>query len=380
MKWKTLCISNLDSWVDQKKHLNKDAQKKCLWSGDVRWPASIFPFSRITFSSSKKLNFLIQSNIRQVPNILVFLISCTRPTSFAWLTGRTLSLLQLECSREEECLVRAKNFSARNPQLFSFSSLLTEVPKNRSHPRLIQEYFSCLFFFFRWRASILLNCFSMDSFVFFSSSKSPCGNLDYLTGLFAWNDVVDLETQEKKFDCDNCSWWKTRKTKRTCWQVWIFITLTRWLSTMMRKDFRLNCSDFIFSTTCLESGNAEFVFPKKFIRRFRKLFSTTLYLFFRGWWQIFVLLDARSQLLEVIFLLVQTEAQYNSDTINNIITVGVVKWGSSIFVLRCEEPWRASVTSESWSSSVVSSINFLNKSEFVRCWSCGRLRKRKIRN
>ena len=73
MKRKTLCISNLDSWVDQKKHLNKDAQKKCLWSGDVRWPASIFPFSRITFSSSKKLNFLIQSNIRQVPNILVFL-------------------------------------------------------------------------------------------------------------------------------------------------------------------------------------------------------------------------------------------------------------------------------------------------------------------
>jgi len=121
-------------------------------------------------------------------------------------------------------------------------------------------------------------------------------------------------------------------------------------------------------------------FSKKFIRRFRKLFSTTLYLFFRSWWQIFVLLDARSQLLEVIFLLVQTEAQYNSDTINNIFTVGVVKWGSSIFVLRCKESWRASVTSESWSSSVVSSINFLNKSEFVRCWSCGRLRKRKIRN
>ena len=80
------------------------------------------------------------------------------------LTGRTLSLLQLECSREEECLVRAKNFSARNPQLFSFSSLLTEVPKNRSHPRLIQEYFSCLFFFFRWRASILLNCSSIGQF------------------------------------------------------------------------------------------------------------------------------------------------------------------------------------------------------------------------
>lgn len=350
-----------------------------LWSRDVRWPASIFPSSHFTFSSSKKLNFLIQSNIRQVPNILVFLSSCTRPTSFAWLSGRTLSLLQLECSREEECLVRAKNFSARNPQLFSFSSLLTEVPKNRSHPRLIQEYFSCLFFFFRWRASILLNCSSMDSFVFFSSSKSPCGNFDYLTGLFAWNDVVELETQEKKFDCDNCSWWKTRKTKRTCWQVWIFITLTRWLSTMMRKDFRLNFSVLSSRRFAWNPEMQSLSFPKKLFVD-PKTVSTTLYLFFRGWWQIFVLLNARSQLLEVIFLLVQAEAQYNSDTINNISTVGVVKWGSSIFVLRCKESWRASVTSESWSSSVVSSINFLNKSEFVRCWSCGRLRKRKIRN
>ena len=92
-------------------------------------------------------------------------------------------------------------------------------------------------------------------------------------------------------------------------------------------------------------------FSKKFTRRFRKLFSTTLYLFFRSWWQIFVLLNARSQLLEVIFLLVQAEAQYNSDTINNISTVSVVKWGSSIFVLWCRKPWRASVTSESRTSS-----------------------------
>jgi len=217
----------------------------------------------------------------------------------------------------------------------------------------------------------------MDVFIFFSSSKSPCGNLDYPTG---WSDVVELGTQEKKFDCDNYSGWKTQKTKRTCWQVWIFITLTRWLSTMMRKDFRLNCSGLSSRQLAWNPEMQNLSFPKKFIRRFRKLFSTTLYLFLGGWWQIFVLLDARSQLLEVIFLLVQTEAQYNSDTINNIFTVGVVKWGSSIFVLRCKESWRASVTSESWSSSVVSSINFLNKSEFVRCWSCGRLRKRKIRN
>ena len=103
MKWKTLCISNLDSWIDQKKHLNKDAQKKCLWSRDVRWPASIFPSSHFTFSSSKKLNFLIQSNIRQVPNILVFLSSCIRPTSFAcfWREER--------CPRSSSNVVAKKN-------------------------------------------------------------------------------------------------------------------------------------------------------------------------------------------------------------------------------------------------------------------------------
>jgi len=30
-----------------------------------------------------------------------------------------------------------------------------------------------------------IELFFTDSFFFFSSSKSPCGNLDYLTGLFA---------------------------------------------------------------------------------------------------------------------------------------------------------------------------------------------------
>ena len=86
-------------------------------------------------------------------------------------------------------------------------------------------------------------------------------------------------------------------------------------------------------------------------------------------------------------LLVQAEAQYNSDTINNISTVGVVKWGSSIFVLRCRKPWRASVTSEFSAARVPSDvedvlpgINFLTNPVSLRSWRCGRLRKRKIRN
>ena len=55
--------------------------------------------------------------------------------------GKNVVLAPARLGREEECLVRAKNFSARNPQLFSFFFSLAEVPKNRSPPRLIQEYF-----------------------------------------------------------------------------------------------------------------------------------------------------------------------------------------------------------------------------------------------
>ena len=157
-----------------------------------------FSFSRFTFSSSKKLNF--RSNpISDKSQISLFSwASCTRPTSFAWLSGRTLSLLQLECSREEECLVRAKNFSARNPQLFFFFFLINgsskESKPSEAHPRI----------FFLSLLLLLMTCvnpfelFFTDSFFFFSSSKSPCGNFDYLTGLFAWNDVVDLETSGEK--------------------------------------------------------------------------------------------------------------------------------------------------------------------------------------
>jgi len=222
-----------------------------------------------------------------------------------------------------------------------------ESKPSEAHPRI---FFLSLLLLPMTRVNPI-ELFFTDSFFFFSSSKSPCGNLDYLTGLFEWSDVVELETQEKKFDCDNYSWRKTRKTKRTCWQVWIFITLTRWLSTMMRKDFRLSFSVLSSRRFAWNPEMQNLSSSKKFIRRFRKLFSTTLYLFLGGWWQIFILLDARSQLLEVIFLLVQAEAQYNSVTINNISTVGVVKWGSSIFVLWCRKPWRASVTSESRTSS-----------------------------
>jgi hypothetical protein len=46
----------------------------------------------------------------------------------------------------------------------------------------------------------------------------------------------------------------------------------------------------------------------------------------------FVLVNARSQLLEVIFLLVQTEAQYILDIINNIFSVGVAKGAADSYL------------------------------------------------
>ncbi len=146
----------------------------------------LFLFS-IYFPVVQKVEFSSQlkSSFRQISNILIFLSSCTRPTSFAWLSGRTLSLLRLECSRKEECLVWAKNFSARNPQLFSFFFLINgsskESKPSEAHPRI----------FFLSLLLLPMTCinpielFFTGSFFFFSSSKSPCGNFDYLTGLFA---------------------------------------------------------------------------------------------------------------------------------------------------------------------------------------------------
>jgi len=67
-----------------------------------------------------------------------------------------LDLHRLHGCREERCPCSSSNVVAKKNvwsgrrisrraihNYFLFSSLLTEVPKNRSHPRLIQEYFSC---------------------------------------------------------------------------------------------------------------------------------------------------------------------------------------------------------------------------------------------
>ena len=134
-----------------------------------------------------------------------------------------------------------------------------------------------------------IELFFTGSFFFFSSSKSPCGNFDYLTGLFAWIDVVEFGSSVKKFDCDNCSQRRTRKTKRVCWQVWSSL---RWHDGSQRWWERTFHWIFQFLSFRWFAWNPEMQslsFPKKLFVG-PKTVSTTLYLFFRSWWQIFVLL------------------------------------------------------------------------------------------
>ena len=99
---------------------------------------------------------------------------------------------------------------------------------------------------------------------------------------------------------------------------------------MMRKDFRL--FQFYLLDDLLGIRKCRVVSSEEIFRKPENCFDDALSLL-QKLMADFVLVNARSPLLEVIFLLVQMEAQYNLDTINNIFTVSVVKWGSRIFIL-----------------------------------------------
>ncbi len=75
-----------------------------------------------------------------------------------------------------------EEFLGAQSTTISFFFSLTEVPKNRSHPRLIQEYFLLSLLLLPMMRVNPIELFFTDSFFFFSSSNSPCGNFDYLTG------------------------------------------------------------------------------------------------------------------------------------------------------------------------------------------------------
>ncbi len=191
------------------------------------WPASICLFS--VLSRHPRSWFLTKSRIQQVSNIFSFLSSCAWSTSYAGLSGRaSFFLLAIERSHEEEYLVRAKNFSAHNPTVFSFFPINVSSKESKSpeaHPRI-----SFLTYSFLMTCAIPLKYSSLGGFFFFvrwsgvkwkfsSYGNLDCNNFFFQSQLFSWR----LGSSAKKFDCDNCSSWrKARKTKRNCWQVRFF--------------------------------------------------------------------------------------------------------------------------------------------------------------
>jgi hypothetical protein len=94
---------------------------------------------------------------------------------------------------------------AQSTTIFSFFFFINgsskELKPSEAHPRI---FFLSLLLLPMTRVNPI-ELFFTDSSLFFSSSKSPCGNFNYLTGFLHDIDIIELEAQEKKFDCDNCS-------------------------------------------------------------------------------------------------------------------------------------------------------------------------------
>ncbi len=182
-------------------------RKKMLWSRDVRWPASIFPLLDLLSRRRKnqKIEFSHQVQFPTSPKYSRFPELLYSTYIVCMVVGKNVVLAPARMWSRRRMFGPGKEFlGAQSTTIFFFFLINGSSKESRpseAHPRI----------FFLSLLLLLMTCinpfelFFTGSFFFFSSSKSPCGNFDYLTGLFAWNDVVELETQEKKFDCDNCS-------------------------------------------------------------------------------------------------------------------------------------------------------------------------------
>ncbi len=192
-------------------------------SRDVWWPASIFFLSSMSFTSFKKL---IPRPSPDSNKSQIFLLS--------W--ALVLDLHRLHGCREERhsCsrsnIVVNKNvwsgrrISRRTIQLFFFlSSQLTEVPKNRSHSRLIQEY---LFLTYSFPMTCVnpIEVFFLGWLLLRTLIEGEVKNLFSQDLFHSWLFSRWLGSSVKKIDCDNCSSWrKAQKMKRNCWQVWFSV-------------------------------------------------------------------------------------------------------------------------------------------------------------
>jgi len=101
MKWKTLCISNLDSWIDQKKHLNKDARKKNVYEVEMCDDQLRFFLLPILLSRRPKSWIFSSSPIFDKSQISLF----------SW--ALVLDLHRLHGCREERCPCSSSNVVAK---------------------------------------------------------------------------------------------------------------------------------------------------------------------------------------------------------------------------------------------------------------------------
>ncbi len=139
-------------------------------------------FSRFTFSSSKKLNFLIQSNIRQVPNILVFLNFLYSTYIVCMVVGKNVVLAPARVKSRRRMFGPGEEFlGAQSTTIFFFFFINGSSKESKpfeAHPRIFLLFLLLL----PMTCVNPIELFFTDSFFFSSSSKSPCGNFDYLTG------------------------------------------------------------------------------------------------------------------------------------------------------------------------------------------------------
>jgi hypothetical protein len=135
-----------------------------VWSRDVRWPASIF-FRCFLIVQEVDPWPSPDSNKSQIFSLSWVLVLDLHRLHGCWEEHHS-------CSRSNVVVKKniwsGQRISRRTIQLFFLSSQLTEVPKNQSHSRLIQEHlFSHILF--RWHAqshwSILPRVASSSSYV-----------------------------------------------------------------------------------------------------------------------------------------------------------------------------------------------------------------------
>ncbi len=173
-----------------------------------------------------------------------------------------------------------------------------ELKSPEAHPWI--SFFTSYFSW--WQAQSYWSRFFLRLFLLHVLIRGEVKIFIYLQSqLFSWW----LGSSAKKFDCDNSSSdWKTVKRQKEIVERFDFRCVDAMaLNDEIRVSVKRKWCNFIFLMICLspEMYFAELYFFQELFCRPKKFFWWCFYLFFRGWWQIVLSLNACGKLLEVIF-------------------------------------------------------------------------------